>query len=93
MRDNGILCDFTNGITTVHGSILQIGLPIYTATKRDYFVRTIKAVVIPTDVKLRKNLRTRLVFCNQRVPANLNSIRVAHSIHRIHAATILYVVY
>jgi hypothetical protein len=86
MRDNGIVCDYTNAIATVHGSLLQ--LPIYNANKRDFFVRTTKTTVIPPLTECLVDVKVSQKFVHQTCllqPVRLRQFKdyaVAHSINR-----------
>lgn len=86
MRDNGIVCDFTNAIAAVHGSLLQ--LPIYNANKRNFFVRTTKTTVIPPLTEYLVDVKVSEQFANQTCmlqPVRLRQFKeyaVAHSVNR-----------
>jgi hypothetical protein len=86
MRDNGIVCDYTNAVATIHGSLLQ--LPIYNTNKRNFFVRTTKTTVIPplteclVDVKVSDQFRNQTCML---MPVRLRQFKdyaVAHSVNR-----------
>lgn len=86
MRDNGIVCDYTNAIATVHGSLLQ--LPIYNPSKRNFFVRTTKTTVIPplteclVDVKVSDQFRNQTCMLQPVRLRQFKEYAVAHSVNR-----------
>jgi hypothetical protein len=86
MRDNGIVCDFTNAIATIHGSLLQ--LPIYNTNKRNFFVRTTKTTVIPplteclVDVKVSKQFENQTCMLQPVRLRQFKDYAVAHSVNR-----------